>query len=244
MKCSGFLVAKDALHGGLFKEVEVSANSTSATGRASGSRLGLGLFQELEAFAKVLDSPVKPVCAILGGAKARACRLSSLSSSGTGADLCKVTDKIQLIKNMLDKVSAVHRSSCGTRDLEAPCGRIAASGGCHDHRRRHGLHLHQGPISGGGSELRGAVHSSADESLLRSGGPARHEHRQLPLRRGAARRSAFELNSFCCAAAPLRALQEGAKIVPEIMEKAKAKGVEPRRQGSFRVSGPSCSSFL
>merc|ERR1719343_1301540 len=40
--------------------------------------------QELDAFAKVLDAPAKPVLAILGGAK--------------------VTDKIQLIFNMLDKV--------------------------------------------------------------------------------------------------------------------------------------------
>merc|ERR1712151_616667 len=39
---------------------------------------------ELDAFAKVLDSPAKPVLAILGGAK--------------------VSDKIQLIMNMLDKV--------------------------------------------------------------------------------------------------------------------------------------------
>ncbi|CAE7910963.1 PGK2, partial [Symbiodinium sp. KB8] len=40
---------------------------------------------ELEAFAKVLDNPAKPVLAILGGAK--------------------VSDKIQLIMNMLDKVN-------------------------------------------------------------------------------------------------------------------------------------------
>merc|ERR1719181_2727831 len=40
--------------------------------------------KELDAFAKVLDEPVKPVLAILGGAK--------------------VTDKIQLIFNLLDKV--------------------------------------------------------------------------------------------------------------------------------------------
>ena len=39
--------------------------------------------KELEAFAKVLDLPAKPVLAILGGAK--------------------VSDKIQLIMNMLDK---------------------------------------------------------------------------------------------------------------------------------------------
>jgi phosphoglycerate kinase len=46
---------------------------------------GFLVAKELEAFAKVLDTPVKPVCAILGGAK--------------------VSDKIQLIKNMLDKVN-------------------------------------------------------------------------------------------------------------------------------------------
>merc|ERR1719420_264327 len=40
--------------------------------------------KELSAFAKVLDEPSKPVLAILGGAK--------------------VSDKIQLIMNMLDKV--------------------------------------------------------------------------------------------------------------------------------------------
>merc|ERR1712048_465458 len=42
------------------------------------------MFKELDAFAKVLDNPAKPVLAILGGAK--------------------VTDKIQLIFNLLDKV--------------------------------------------------------------------------------------------------------------------------------------------
>merc|ERR1711985_32208 len=40
--------------------------------------------EELDGFAKVLDNPAKPVLAILGGAK--------------------VTDKIQLINNLLDKV--------------------------------------------------------------------------------------------------------------------------------------------
>merc|ERR1711937_253911 len=40
--------------------------------------------KELDAFSKVLDAPAQPVLAILGGAK--------------------VTDKIQLIKNLLDKV--------------------------------------------------------------------------------------------------------------------------------------------
>merc|ERR1719262_976326 len=45
---------------------------------------GALMSKELDAFAKVLDSPAKPVLAILGGAK--------------------VSDKIQLIFNMLDKV--------------------------------------------------------------------------------------------------------------------------------------------
>merc|ERR1711904_619901 len=41
--------------------------------------------KELDAFAKVLDEPVRPMLAILGGAK--------------------VSDKIQLIMNLLDKVN-------------------------------------------------------------------------------------------------------------------------------------------
>jgi len=45
---------------------------------------GFLMAKELSAFAKVLDSPARPLTAILGGAK--------------------VSDKIQLIKNMLDKV--------------------------------------------------------------------------------------------------------------------------------------------
>jgi len=46
---------------------------------------GFLVAKELEAFGKVLETPATPVCAILGGAK--------------------VSDKIQLIKNMLDKVN-------------------------------------------------------------------------------------------------------------------------------------------
>ena len=48
---------------------------------------GYLLAKELEYFGKVLESPVKPVVAILGGAK--------------------VSDKIQLIENMLDKVDKI-----------------------------------------------------------------------------------------------------------------------------------------
>merc|ERR1711953_773299 len=46
---------------------------------------GFLLAKELDYFAKVLDNPARPMCAILGGAK--------------------VSDKIQLIKNLLDKVN-------------------------------------------------------------------------------------------------------------------------------------------
>merc|ERR1711937_981001 len=48
---------------------------------------GALMSKELDAFAKVLDAPVKPMLAILGGAK--------------------VSDKIQLIKNLLDKVDKI-----------------------------------------------------------------------------------------------------------------------------------------
>merc|ERR1711939_474692 len=46
---------------------------------------GFLVAKELEAFGKVLDNPARPLLAILGGAK--------------------VSDKIQLIKNLLDKVN-------------------------------------------------------------------------------------------------------------------------------------------
>merc|ERR1719387_2171787 len=61
--------------------------------RAHSSMMGEGyavkacgylMFKEIDAFAKIIDTPAKPVLAILGGAK--------------------VSDKILLIKNMLDKV--------------------------------------------------------------------------------------------------------------------------------------------
>lgn len=77
---------------------------------------GFLVAKELEAFANVLDNPKKPVLAILGGARppkphangtnVEGGILSShsfVSASGIGAG-AKVTDKIQLIKNMMDKV--------------------------------------------------------------------------------------------------------------------------------------------
>jgi len=93
---------------------------------------GFLVAKELDAFAKVLDSPTRPLCAILGGAK--------------------VSDKIQLIKNMIDKVDCM--------------------------------------IIGGGMAFTfiKVLHGVAIGNSL------------------------FD--------------EEGAKIVPEIMEKAKAKGVE------------------
>merc|ERR1712203_1045826 len=78
----------------LRKLSDVYCNDAFGTAhRAHSSMVGEGhevkcsgglMSKELDAFAKVLDSPAKPVLAILGGAK--------------------VSDKIQLIMNMLDKV--------------------------------------------------------------------------------------------------------------------------------------------
>jgi phosphoglycerate kinase len=76
------------------KLADVYCNDAFGTAhRAHSSMVGEGfdvkcsgflMSKELDAFAKVLDTPTKPVLAILGGAK--------------------VSDKIQLIMNMLDKV--------------------------------------------------------------------------------------------------------------------------------------------
>merc|ERR1719426_780136 len=76
------------------KMADIYCNDAFGTAhRAHSSMVGEGfdikcsgalMSKELDAFAKVLDSPKKPVLAILGGAK--------------------VSDKIQLIFNMLDKV--------------------------------------------------------------------------------------------------------------------------------------------
>ena len=53
---------------------------------------GFLMKKELEYFAKVLENPERPFLAILGGAK--------------------VADKIQLIENMLDKVSLTSLFVC------------------------------------------------------------------------------------------------------------------------------------
>jgi len=86
--------AVTAFRASLAKLGDVYVNDAFGTAhRAHSSMVGDGydvkasgflVAKELDAFAKVLDSPAKPVLAILGGAK--------------------VSDKIQLIKNMLDKV--------------------------------------------------------------------------------------------------------------------------------------------
>ena len=83
-----------AFRASLAKLGDVYVNDAFGTAhRAHSSMVGEGfdvkcggflVAKELEAFGKVLDTPTKPVLAILGGAK--------------------VSDKIQLIKNMLDKV--------------------------------------------------------------------------------------------------------------------------------------------
>merc|ERR1712061_291897 len=77
------------------KLADIYCNDAFGTAhRAHSSMMGEGfdmkcsgglMSKELDAFAKVLESPAKPVLAILGGAK--------------------VSDKIQLIMNMLEKVN-------------------------------------------------------------------------------------------------------------------------------------------
>jgi len=79
------------------KLADVYCNDAFGTAhRAHSSMVGEGfdikcagalMSKELDAFAKVLETPAKPVLAILGGAK--------------------VSDKIQLIMNMLDKVNKI-----------------------------------------------------------------------------------------------------------------------------------------
>jgi len=86
--------AVDTFRASIAKLADIFCSDAFGTAhRAHSSMMGDGfpvkcsgflVAKELEAFSKVLDTPAKPVLAILGGAK--------------------VSDKIQLIKNMLDKV--------------------------------------------------------------------------------------------------------------------------------------------
>merc|ERR1712025_1125320 len=87
--------AVTAFRASIRKLADIYCNDAFGTAhRAHSSMVGEGfdvkcsgflMAKELDAFAKVLDTPAKPVLAILGGAK--------------------VSDKIQLIMNMLDKVN-------------------------------------------------------------------------------------------------------------------------------------------
>lgn len=86
-----------AFRAGLAKLADIYCSDAFGTAhRGHASMLGEGysvkcsgflVAKELSAFGKVLDSPARPLLAILGGAK--------------------VSDKIQLIKNMLDKVNMI-----------------------------------------------------------------------------------------------------------------------------------------
>merc|ERR1712118_537142 len=86
--------AVTAFRASIRKLADIYCNDAFGTAhRAHSSMVGEGfdvkcagalMSKELDAFAKVLDTPAKPVLAILGGAK--------------------VSDKIQLIMNLLDKV--------------------------------------------------------------------------------------------------------------------------------------------
>merc|ERR1719454_2703839 len=89
--------ATETFRASLAKLGDVYVNDAFGTAhRAHSSMVGDGydvkasgdlVAKELKAFAQVLDSPAKPVLAILGGAK--------------------VSDKILLIKNMIDKVDKI-----------------------------------------------------------------------------------------------------------------------------------------
>merc|ERR1711972_324406 len=89
--------AVTAFRASIRKLADIYCNDAFGTAhRAHSSMVGEGfdvkcagdlMGKELSAFSKVLDSPEKPVLAILGGAK--------------------VSDKIQLIMNMLDKVNKI-----------------------------------------------------------------------------------------------------------------------------------------
>jgi len=86
-----------AFRASIRKLADIYCNDAFGTAhRAHSSMVGEGfevkaagglMSKELDAFAKVLDAPTRPVLAILGGAK--------------------VSDKIQLIKNLLDKVDKI-----------------------------------------------------------------------------------------------------------------------------------------
>ena len=103
--------------------------------RAHSSMLGEGfevraagflVARELEAFRQVLDAPAKPRLAILGGAK--------------------VSDKILLIKSLLDKVIIIIVVVIVIITIiKDPAHQESArQGGPDDHRRRDGVHLPQG----------------------------------------------------------------------------------------------------
>jgi 3-phosphoglycerate kinase len=145
---SKFKASKDdvaAFAASLTKLGDVYVNDAFGTAhRAHASMVGVQLPQrlcgfllkkELDYFSKALDAPARPFLAILGGAK--------------------VSDKIQLIMNLLDKVDEMIIGAA----LSASAPRADAAGGQapriatslarrlfspHHCRRRHGLHVQKG----------------------------------------------------------------------------------------------------
>lgn len=113
----------------LTKLGDVYVNDAFGTAhRAHSSMVGIKLPQrasgflvkkELDYFAKALENPERPFLAILGGAK--------------------VSDKIQLIENMLDKVTRLA--------LSAKCGIThgTTTGQFSHHWRRYGVHVQEDP---------------------------------------------------------------------------------------------------
>ena len=111
----------------LTKLGDVYVNDAFGTAhRAHSSMVGVNLPQrasgflvkkELDYFAKALEHPERPFLAILGGAK--------------------VSDKIQLIENMLDKVLTFPNPS------QLHCANYGISGQLTYHLWRHGLHVQE-----------------------------------------------------------------------------------------------------
>jgi phosphoglycerate kinase len=119
--------AVETFRAGLTKLGDVYVNDAFGTAhRAHSSMVGVQLPQrasgllvkkELEFFAKALEHPERPFLAILGGAK--------------------ISDKIQLIENMLDKVRPCDYTS------QFACRSAILPGQLDHRRRRHGLHIQE-----------------------------------------------------------------------------------------------------
>lgn len=93
LRCHCAVFASDLLSACVTLSKHSLLHSLSSWHHSSRKCSGFLLAKELDYFAKVVDSPTRPVCGILGGAK--------------------VADKIQLIMNLLDKAGNSARAARG-----------------------------------------------------------------------------------------------------------------------------------